>query len=310
MELTDAVRRYRNHMLAIGRSPLTIRGAKSALLEFVTFLDSIGIATVGELDQAAILRYREEIAWRLTYKGTPLSVRSQLELIGHIATFCRFLVSQGWLMVDPSEKIPRPKKPNRLPSSIMELKEVEQMLAQPDTQTLRGYRNRVILEILYSTAIRREEVANLMLEDIDTDDGYVYVRQGKGSKDRVVPLGQSVCDLVKSYLTGVRPEWVGAPTDKHLFLNRWGKGISPEAVWHVVRKHSRAAGIEKRVSTHVVRHSCATHMLRNGAPIRQLQEMLGHASLETTQLYTRVTINDLRAMHSKFHPREQSDTGA
>jgi integrase/recombinase XerD len=187
----------------------------------------------------------------------------------------------------------------------MEPKEVETMLAEPDTTTLRGFRDKVILEVLYSTAIRREEVANLLLDDIDTDGGYVYVREGKGSKDRVVPLGQSVCDLVKSYLSGVRPEWVGSATDKHLFLNRWGKAMAPNAVWHVVRKYARGAGIEKRVSTHTVRHSCATHMLRNGAPIRQLQEMLGHASLETTQLYTRVTINDLRAMHSKFHPREQ-----
>ena len=132
---------------------------------------------------------------------------------------------------------------------------------------------------------------------------YAYV----GGKDRVVPLGQSVCDLVKSYLVGIRPEWVNAGRDKHLFLNRWGNGMDPQAVAQVVHKHAKRAGIEKPVSTHSFRHSCATHMLRNGAPIRQLQKMLGHASLETTQVYTRVTINDLRAMHSKFHPREQTD---
>jgi integrase/recombinase XerD len=188
----------------------------------------------------------------------------------------------------------------------METKEVESILAMPDVTTPRGYRDRVILEMLYSTAIRREELAKLRIDDIDLDGGYVFVREGKGKKDRVVPLGKSVCELVRSYLKGVRPEWVGSGRDKHLFLNRWGKGMDPNAVWHVVHKCALAAAIEKPVSPHAFRHACATHMLRNGAPIRQLQEMLGHASLETTQLYTRVTINDLRAMHRKFHPREQA----
>lgn len=233
-------------------------------------------------------------------------MRSQLELIGHLNTFCRFLVAQGWLLTDPSAKIPRPKKPRRLPRSIMVTREVERILAQPKATTPRGYRDRVMLEILYSTAIRREELAKLQIDDIDLDGGYVFVREGKGRKDRVVPLGKSVCVLVQSYLTAVRPEWIGAHRDKHLFLNRWGKGMDPNAVWHVVHKYARAAGIDKPVSTHTFRHACATHMLRNGAPIRQLQEMLGHASLETTQLYTRVTINDLRAMRRKFHPREQA----
>jgi len=161
--------------------------------------------------------------------------------------------------------------------------------------------------MLYSTALRREEIANLLLDDVDPETGYVFVREGKGGKDRVVPLGRCVCALVKSYLTGIRPEWVGADRDRHLFLNRWGRGMKPNAVWCVVRKYAKRAGVEKPVSTHTFRHACATHMLRNGAPIRQLQEMLGHASLTTTQLYTRVTINDLRAMHSRFHPREQGE---
>ena len=305
MPLADALRRYLNQLLAEGRSHHTLRGAKSALMQLMAFLDSIGIAAIAHLDHEALMRYREELAWRLTAKGTPLSVRSQLELLTHITGFCRFLIAQGWLLADPSKNIPRPKKPRRLPRSIMETKEVERMLAAPDTTTSRGYRDRTILEVLYSTALRREEVANLLIDDVDTDGGYVYVREGKGGKDRVVPLGQSVCDLVKSYLTGIRPEWINAAKGKHLFLNRWGKGMDPQAVAQVVHKYARRAGIEKPVSTHTFRHSCATHMLRNGAPIRQLQEMLGHASLETTQIYTRVTINDLRAMHRKFHPREQ-----
>ena len=307
MQLTDALRRYLNYMLAVGRSRHTVRGAKSALKQLIQFLESFGVTEVTLFDADALMRYREDLAWRLTPKGTPLTVRSQLELLGHLAAFCRFLVAQGWLLVDPSVKIPRPKKPRRLPRSIMEPKDIEQLMALPDMQKLRGYRDRVMLEVLYSTALRREEIANLTLVDVDTDGGYVFVREGKGGKDRVVPLGRSVCDLVKSYLRGIRPDWVNAAHDRHLFLNRWGRRMDPNSVWAVVRKYVTLAGIDKPASTHSLRHSCATHMLRNGAPIRQLQEMLGHASLETTQLYTRVTINDLRAMHAKFHPREQSD---
>src|SRR3990172_1745024 len=221
MELADAGRRYLNQLLAEGRSRYTVRGARSALKELTAFLGRIGLGEVGQLDGAALLRYREELAWRLTPKGTPLSVRSQLELLGHVANFCRFLVAQGWLLADPSEKLPRPRKPQRLPRSIIETGEVERILALPDTRTPRGYRDRVILEILYSTALRRE---------------------GKGSKDRVVPLGRSVCTLVKSYLTGIRPEWIGADRDRHLFLNRWGRGMEPNAGWCVGRKNAKRAG--------------------------------------------------------------------
>ncbi|MHB8623376.1 MAG: tyrosine-type recombinase/integrase [Sulfuricaulis sp.] len=305
MQLSDAIRRYLNQSFAQGNSCHTIRGAKSALKQLAAFLEKINVTDVAHLDHDALMRYREELAWRLTPKGTPLSVLTQLELLGHIAVFCRFLVAQGWLLVDPSANIPRPKKPRHLPRNIMEPADVERILAQPDTQSLRGFRNRVILEVLYSTALRREEIANLEMNDVDIEGGYVFVREGKGGKDRVVPLGKNACDLVTSYLLGIRPQWPNAAKDKHLFLNRWGKGMGPNSVGAVVSKYAKLSSVDKPVSTHSFRHSCATHMLRNGAPIRQLQEMLGHASLETTQLYTHVTINDLRAMHRKFHPREK-----
>jgi integrase/recombinase XerD len=305
MRLIDARRLYFNHMLALGRSHLTVRGAKSALKQLLEFLCTLGVQTVAQLDRDALMRYREELAWRLTPKGVPLAVRSQLELLGHIAAFCRFGVAQGWWLADPSETIPRPKKPARLPRSIMDTGEVERLLKTPDTGTLRGFRNLVMLEVLYSTALRREELANLRLDDVDVDGGYVFVREGKGGKDRVVPLGASVADRVRSYLVDIRPRWPGVGKDPHLFLNRWGRGMGPNSVGAVVKRCARGAQLAKPVATHTLRHSCATHMLRNGAPVRQLQEMLGHASLETTQLYTRVTINDLRSMHAKFHPREQ-----
>jgi integrase/recombinase XerD len=305
MRLTDAIRRYLNAQLANGRSLHTIKGGKSALKQLAAFLGALGVDDVAQFDAGAIARYREDLAWRPTSKGMPLSVRSQLELLGHISAFSRYLVAQGWLLLDPSANMTRPRKPSRLPRNIMEPSEVDRVMAQPDMRTASGFRDRVILEVLYSSALRREEMARLHVTDVDTDGGYVFVREGKGAKDRVVPLGRGACDLVRAYLVGVRREWIGADRDPHFFLNRWGKGMGPNAVWRVVSVAAKSAGLEKRVSTHTFRHSCATHMVRNGAPIRQLQEMLGHASLETTQLYARVTINDLHAMHKRFHPRER-----
>lgn len=308
MLVHDAVRRWLNHAALAGKSLATLRNARSALRQFAEFLASEGIQEIGRLDASVLLRFREDVSWRLTAKGVPLQVRSQLELLGHVSVFCAFLVEQGWLLADPCRNLPRPRRPQRLPKAIVDLTELDRLLSLPNLQTLRGYRDRVILEVLYSTAIRREELANLCVDEIDLDGGYVFVREGKGNKDRVVPIGRSACDWLRSYLRGIRPEWpklkAGAATDRHVFLNRWGQGMSPNAVGAVVKKYAHLAALDKPVSTHGLRHACATHMLRNGAPIRQLQEMLGHASLESTQLYTRVTINDLRDMHAKFHPRE------
>lgn len=305
MELTNAVRQYLNAMTAQAASHYTVRGAKSALKELVSFLKAIEVVRIEQLDHDALMQYREELAWRLTPKGTPLNPRSQSELLGHLRAFCRWMVAQDWLVADPSKKIPNPKKPQQLPKSILESREIDKILAQPDMTTARGYRDRVILEVLYATAMRREEAANLLLEDVDTESGYAVIRQGKGRKDRVVPIGVQVCQLIDTYVAGVRADWINSSHDQHLFLNRFGDGMNPNAIYQVVLKHARAAQLKKPVSTHTFRHSCATHMLRNGAPIRHIQELLGHESLETTQVYTRVTINDLKAIHRRYHPREQ-----
>ena len=307
MRLAEAVRAYVNAMLAQGRGRQTIKGTQSALKELTAFLASIGVERIEQLDHDALMQYREELAWRLTPKGTPLGANSQSNLLGNLRAFCRWMVDQDWLVSDPTKRIPNPKKQKHLPRSILEPKEIQAIMQQPDLSTATGYRDRVILEVLYSTAMRREEAANLKLEDMDTDNGYAVIRQGKGSKDRVVPLGHSVCQLIDTYLAGIRIDWIGAEANQYLFLNRFGQGMDPNAIWAVVRKYARLANLKKPVSTHTLRHSCATHMLRNGAPIRHLQEMLGHESLETTQIYTRVTINELKKIHAKFHPREHDD---
>lgn len=191
----------------------------------------------------------------------------------------------------------------------MAIEEVQHVLDQPDMHTQRGFRDRVILEVLYTSAIRRAEISHLLIDDVDIAQGYLTVRKGKNGKDRVVPLGATACALLETYLAGVRADWLGAERNRSLFLNQYGDGMGVESIWRVVKKYSALAGLTKPVSTHSFRHTCATHMMRNGAPIRHLQEMLGHSSIDSTQIYTRVTINDLRDAHHRFHPREQQQAG-
>ena len=161
----------------------------------------------------------------------------------------------------------------------------------------------MILEILYDTGIRRSEVAAIRSTDLDLDTGYVRIN-GKGDKDRVVPVSSRVCQLIKNYLLFVRPAFVKGADSGYLILNRSGNPMAANGIYIIVKTCARLAGIKKKVTTHGLRHTCATHMLKNGAPVRHIQEMLGHESLESTQIYTHVTINDLKEVHARFHPSQ------
>jgi integrase/recombinase XerD len=303
--LDDAVRDHLAALTLMGRSPHTVRNSRSSLKQLAAFLSGLGIEYIGQLSQEALFQFRLELSSRNMAKGTPLSTGSQREHIGKLRAFCRWLFEQNWLDADLSARIPKPRKGRRLPKPIMHVGEVDRILGSPDVATRSGYRDRVILEVLYSTAIRREEAATLALNDVDTAGGYLTVRNGKNSKDRVVPVGASACLLLKGFIADVRPLWPGADRFPNLFLTRFGRGMGPAAIWHVVRKHARSAGIAKTVSTHTFRHTCATQMARAGVPIRHLQELLGHDSIETTQIYTQLAIADLKAAHRRFHPRER-----
>jgi integrase/recombinase XerD len=250
--------------------------------------------------------YQQELSFRLTAKGLPLCVRSQSQFLGVVKAFTRYLKEGDYLLHDPGERIKLPKKPQVLPRSILDEGEVRKLMKAPDAHTNTGFRNRLIIELLYDTAIRRSELSLIRLADLDLDSGFILIR-GKGNKDRVVPLSRRVCSLAGDYVLAVRPAFLHGNDEGWLILNRWGNKMDPNAVWAVVKKCAALARLKKNVSTHTFRHTCATHMLRNGAPVRHLQEMLGHASLESTQIYTRVTINDLKEIHAKYHPGDGFD---
>jgi integrase/recombinase XerD len=304
MIVKEAITAYLKHLQTLGRSFYTVKGSRSALGDLSRFLDQEQVASLEDLTSDLLLEYQEDLAFRFTDKGKSLALRSQAQILGVVKGFIRFLKDQDYLVHDPGQGIRLPKKPHKLPKAILSPKEVKQMLEAPDIQTNRGYRNRIVLEILYDTAIRRAEASSIKVTDLDLESGFIRI-QGKGDKERVVPFSKRVCELVKNYLLMVRPSFVQGEDDGHLFLNRWGQKMGPMSIWGVVKTTVKQAGIRKSVSTHTFRHTCATHMLRNGAPIRHLQEMLGHESLESTQIYTRVTINDLKKIHAKYHPSEQ-----
>lgn len=295
------VTEYVRHLTAQGRSVLTLRNTRSALRKFTHFLSEYDIERVEEIDRELIEDYQHTLSYSVSNTGHPLSYRTQAQVLGVLKGFTRFLKERHYFVTDPGKGLKLPRKPKRLPQIILTRGEVFKILSAPDTHTDSGYRDRVILELLYDTAARRAEISAILTSHLDLEGGYVHI-SGKGNRHRVVPVSKRVCRMVATYIRQVRPRLLKGKDSGHLILNRFGNRMDPNGIWAVVKRHVKAAGINKRVSTHTFRHTCATHMMHNGAPVRHIQELLGHESLESTQIYTRVTINDLKAAHSKYHP--------
>jgi integrase/recombinase XerD len=234
-----------------------------------------------------------------------LSPASVARMLVAVRGFHRFLAREGKIEADPTARIGVPRRPRSLPKAIP-LEDIETLLGLP-TDDLLGARDRAILETLYGTGVRISELSNLDVDDVDIDGRTVKVRAGKGSKARIVPLGRLACSAVAGYLTRSRPELMRRQAHRTssgaLFLNARGGRLSRQGSWKILKGYARLAGLEDRVSPHTLRHSFATHMLDRGADIRVVQELLGHASLATTQVYTLVSDRRLREVYLSSHPR-------
>ena len=195
-----------------------------------------------DLTDDILYEYQQELAFRLTSKGKLLSLRTQGQSLGTVKAFTRFLKEQDYLVHDPGEAIKLPKKPKRLPKVILSANEIRKLMHAPNIRTNKGYRNRIILEILYDTAIRRSELSGIKIGDLDLNGGFILIR-GKGDKDRVVPLSKRVCRLVENYIMMVRPDFLQGKDTGHLVLNRWGKQMNPDSIWAVVKRCTYLAGI-------------------------------------------------------------------
>lgn len=239
--------------------------------------------------------------WIYTLSGDDYTVSSLARKLSSLRMFFRFLIREKIRSDDPTELMMGPKLVRRLPGTLT-VKEVERLLAAPKPVNAYGVRDRAILELFYSSGLRVSELSSLALQQIDLESGLLRVF-GKGSKERVTPMGTKAIDAIDTYLTSGRPYFVKAKTGSELFLSERGTAISRKMIWVLVKKYAKLAGIEKPVKPHLLRHSFATHLLSGGADLRAIQEMLGHADISTTQIYTAVESERLLDQHAKFHPR-------
>ena len=230
-----------------------------------------------------------------------LSPRSMARKSSALKGFYKFLQREGQVANDPTALLERPKIGRPLPK-VLSHQEIERILQQPDVSTAFGLRDRAILELLYATGIRESELIDLKLGNLNAAAEFLNVT-GKGGRERIVPVGQYAINAVADYLIKGRPVLCKDITERTLFLNPYGRAMSRMGLWKIIRKYALQAGINRDVSPHIFRHSCATHMLEGGASIMAVQEMLGHVDVSTTQIYTHLTSKDLQNIHRKAHPR-------
>jgi integrase/recombinase XerD len=306
--LYNAMRRFLQWQAEKNYSPKTIENREVYLRYFIQWCDDRGLGQPQEITKPIIERYQRYLFLYRKKDGEPLSTRSQHVRVVPIRAWFKWLARQNHILYNPASDIEMPRLERRLPKHILTVDESEAIFNQPDTTKPTGIRDRAILETLYSTGIRRMELINLKLFDIDNDRGTVMVRQGKGRKDRMIPIGERALKWIEKYQSDVRPE-LSTPNDEGvLFLTHLSDAFTPNRLTQMVRDYIDAADIGKRGSCHLFRHTMATLMLENGADVRFIQAMLGHVSLETTQIYTQVSIRKLKEIHTATHPAKLERT--
>lgn len=278
-----------------GLSKNTIVSYRSDLDGFLRFLGAMAQKTVASTS-------REDIrAYMLYEKDKGLSVNSIARSLASLRMFYRFLAREKLIKADVSSYIDTPRLWKRIPD-ILNLEEVERLLRAPDINTAQGIRDRAVLELMYASGLRVSEVSHLKVSDVNMDVGFVRCL-GKGRKERIVPLGKKAIEAVARYLEKIRPKQLKGRTSIELFLNRSGARISRVSLWKLIKAYAKKARIRKEIKPHILRHSFATHLLERGADLRSVQEMLGHANISTTQIYTHVDKERLKSIHKAFHPR-------
>ena len=280
----------------------TIRNGQLYIGRFIEWLAERSLSDAAEVTKPMLERYQRVLFGYRKKDGQPLSVSGQHVRLTTIQGFFKWLCRHNYLTANPAADLELPKIGQRLPRAVLTAQEAEQILNETDLSTATGLRDRAILEMLYATGIRRKELASLKLYDIDLERETVLVRQGKGNKDRLLPMGQRACAWVRKYIEDARGDIVIEPDGRDLFLCNSGTAMTPAILGNLVRGYVKKSGIAKSGSCHLFRHAMATLMLENGADIRYVQEMLGHARLNTTEIYTRVNIQKLMEVHRLTHP--------
>lgn len=300
--LVVLLRVYLEALRVKGQSPRSVTTAEANVGSFILFCQDRAVLKARDVTKPMLERYQRVLFHAETKAGHPLSLRTQHGQLSALRAFFRWLTRKNYLLSNPASELELPRLDVRLPRHVLSEEQAERILAQPDLTSPLGLRDRAILEVLYSTGIRRSELAHLKLYDVDADRGTLMVREGKGRKDRMVPIGERACAFVEKYSRDVRPELVVEPDEDWLFLTYRGAAFSPDLLSELVGRYVKAAGLTTGGACHLFRHAMATLMLENGADIRFLQQMLGHRRLTTTEVYTHVAIRKLKEIHTATHP--------
>jgi integrase/recombinase XerD len=269
---------------------------------FTRFCHRHGINDAGAVTYELLRGYQQQLFDHRKRDGLPLTFATQAQRLVPISHFFSWLRRNGRLPLNPASDLLMPRPDRRLPEATLSAAEMAQLLAQPDVSRPLGLRDRAILEVFYSCALRRQELIDLTVRDVDFDRATVFVRCGKGAKDRYVPIGERALFWLRLYLDLARPRHAADAHETWLFISSAGTPLCPDWLSRKIRYYLADADIDKKGSCHLLRHSVATLMLEGGADIRYVAEMLGHIRLETTQRYTRVSIDRLRSVHAATHP--------
>jgi integrase/recombinase XerD len=294
--------RYLEWMRITHYSERTVENRAAYLRLFIAWCDERGLRRPQEVTRPILERYQRHLYHYRKKNGEPLSFRSQYTRLIPVRAYFKWLAKYHDILYNPAAELELPKLEKRLPKHVLTQGEAETVINQTDVATPLGLRDRAILETLYSTGMRRMELINLRLYDLDADRGTVMVRQGKGRKDRMIPIGDRALAWIGKYLADVRPELVAGEDAGVLFLTHLGEAFTPNRLTQLVRDYVMAAKLGKSGACHLFRHTMATLMLENGADIRFIQEMLGHVKIDTTQIYTQVSIRKLKQIHTATHP--------
>jgi integrase/recombinase XerD len=295
-------------------APMSLVMRERGLARFVTWAHERGLRDPHELTRSVLEAYQRHLYLARSQRkgGQPLSLRTQQQLIGALRGWCKWLTRDGHIPANPAADLELPRMPRSLPRVLLSVEQVRELMSQPDVDGLTGLRERAMLELLYGTGMRRSELMSLQLGDLDLIRGTVFIRQGKGRRDRYVPMGASALHWVQRYCAEVRPMLTSQVQDTTsswtVFLTDYGEPFEQNRLSGMVAGHLRRIGIEHG-SCHALRHACATHMLEAGAELRFIQVLLGHADITTTQIYTHVAIGKLMQVHAATHPGAQGLRG-
>ena len=305
---------YLEALSVTGYSASTVDSRRSTLGAFIGWCGERGIGEPGAVTPAAVARYQRHLyhyrepdgprpgRGRGRKPGQPLTLATQRNRLTALKVFCRWLVRERWIAYNPASELELPRVPPRLPGAILTAAEIERVLRHTAIFGERGVRDRAVIETLYATGIRRMELAQLRLYDVDALSQTLIVRQGKGGKGRVLPIHAHALHWIERYLVEVRPGLLTDANETVLFLNDHGQPFRGGQLTEKIKDYFLACGIDKPGACHLFRHTMATRMLENGADLRYIQDMLGHADISTTTLYTRVSIRALREVYERTHP--------